>query len=84
MNKKQLFSTLWIFVTLNYLYCDLMGLMDKNILNQYITGTVDGMTIDGSFLLYAAFLMEIPMAMVLLSVILKHRANRWPISLPGL
>ncbi len=27
-NKRVILSTLWIFVTLNYLYCDLVGLMD--------------------------------------------------------
>ncbi len=66
-NKGNLLSTLWIFVTLNYLYCDLIGLMDSRLLNQYLTGNVEGLTINESFLLYAGILMEIPIAMVLLS-----------------
>lgn len=77
MDKKQLLSTLWIFVTLNYLYCDLIGLMDKNLLSQYLTGNVEGLIIDESFLFFAAILMEIPIAMVLLSRVLNHQANRW-------
>jgi hypothetical protein len=32
MNKKTMLSTLWIFATLNYLYCDIMSLMDSNLL----------------------------------------------------
>jgi hypothetical protein len=77
MDKKALFSTLWIFVTLNYLYCDVMGLMDPDLLKQYLTGSVNGMDINAGFLLGAAILMEIPIGMVLLSRILNHRANRW-------
>jgi len=83
MDKKQLLSTLWIFVTLNYLYCDLIGLMDKNLLSQYLTGNVEGLLIDESFLFFAAILMEIPIAMVLLSRVLKHQANRWTHMIAG-
>ncbi|WP_340152384.1 DUF6326 family protein [uncultured Marivirga sp.] len=74
-NKKELLSVLWIFVTLNYLYCDLIGLMDSSLLKQYLTGKVEGMVIDETFLLYAGILMEIPIVMVLLSRILKRKAN---------
>lgn len=75
--QKNILSTLWIFVTLNYLYCDLMGLMDANLLNQYLTGNVDGLTITPDFLLAAAILMEIPIAMVLASKILTPIYNCW-------
>lgn len=75
--KDELLSTLWIFVTLNYLYCDLIGLMDANLLNQYLTGNVEGMTINENFLLYAGILMEMPIAMVLLSKILPKKSNCW-------
>ncbi|GAB6100509.1 DUF6326 family protein [Halanaerocella petrolearia] len=76
-NRKIVLSTLWIFVTLNYLYCDLIGLMDANLLKQYLTGTVDGLNMSEVFLLSAAILMEIPIAMVLLSRVLKYKSNRW-------
>jgi hypothetical protein len=83
MDKKELFSTLWIFVTLNYLYCDLIGLMDKNLLNGYLKGNIEGMIIDENFLFFAAILMEIPIAMVFLSRILNYNANRWANLLAG-
>lgn len=70
-------SLLWVFAILNYLYCDLLGLMDPDLLKQYLTGTVDGLQITQGFLLGAALLMEIPIAMVLLSSVLAHRASRW-------
>jgi hypothetical protein len=77
MEKNKLLSTLWIFVTLNYLYCDVMSLMDSNLLKQYLTGSVNGMSMNENFLLAAAILMEIPIAMILLSRVLKYKANKW-------
>ena len=70
-------STLWIFVMFNYLYCDLLGLMDPEALKGFMNGNVGGIDITQGFLLSASILMEIPMAMVLLSRVLKYRANRW-------
>jgi hypothetical protein len=82
-NKKDLLSTIWIFVTLNYLYCDLIGLMDASLLRQYLTGNVGGLLIDENFLLYAGILMEIPIAMVLLSKVLHKRINCWANMIAG-
>ena len=76
-DMKVKLSTLWIFVMFNYLYCDIMGLMDPELLKQYMTGNVGGIQITQEFFLGAAILMEIPIAMVLLSRIFKYRANRW-------
>ncbi len=76
-DRCALLSTLWIFAMLNYLYCDVVGLMDPGLLSQYVTGTVNGMTITPTFLLAASILMEIPIAMVLLTRVLGHNANRW-------
>jgi hypothetical protein len=76
-NQKVILSTLWIFATLNYLYCDVMSLMDTNLLKQYLSGTVNGMQMNSSFLLASAILMEIPIVMVLLSRVLKYKSNRW-------
>jgi hypothetical protein len=76
-DRRTILSTLWIFVTLNYLYCDVMTLMDPPILKQYVSGTVNGMSINGNFLLGAAILMEIPIGMVILSRLLRYKANRW-------
>ena len=84
IDPKALLSSLWIFATLNYLYCDIMGLMDAHLLNQYLTGTVGGMEMTENFLLGAAVLMEIPIAMVLLSRVLKHKTNRWANIIAGI
>src|SRR5215216_3609962 len=76
-DMKAKLSTLWIFALLNYLYCDVVGLMDPELLQQYLTGNVGGIHITQGFLLSAAILMEIPISMVFLSRILKYGANRW-------
>lgn len=75
MNRKTLLSTLWVFVTINYLYCDLIGLMDASLLKQYLTGNVEGMEINENFLLAAGILMEIPISMILFAKILKDKPN---------
>ena len=77
MSHQVKLSTLWIFVTLNYLYCDVIGLMDSTILNQYLTGNVDGLELTQEFLFWGAILMEIPIAMILLSRLLPQPSNRW-------
>jgi len=76
-DRKVILSTLWIFVTLNYLYCDVLGLMDPELLNQLITGDLGFVQITPGFLVGASILMEIPMVMVLLSRVLKYKVNRW-------
>lgn len=76
-HRKIVLSTLWIFVMLNYLYCDVITLMDGVQLKQILTGNVGAIQMTENFLLGAAILMEIPIAMVLLSRILNYKANRW-------
>lgn len=74
---RSTLSTLWLFATVNYLYCDVVSLMDPNLLRQYLSGSVHGVAVTPGFLLAAGVLVEIPMAMIVLSRILGPRANRW-------
>src|SRR5215211_9000842 len=75
MNVKL--STLWITASLSYLYCDVISLMDPELLKQYLAGNVNGLAFTPGFLLGAAILIEIPISMVLLCRVLNYRANRW-------
>jgi hypothetical protein len=77
IDKKALLSAIWIFAVFNYLYCDVVSLMDSNLLKQYLTGTVNGMEFTQGYLLAAGILMEISISMVLLSRVLNYKANRW-------
>lgn len=70
-------STLWIFATLNYLYCDVVTLMDQDKLQGFLAGRVGGVEVTQGFLFAAGILVEIPMAMIVLARMLPRRVNRW-------
>ena len=70
-------SVLWMFATVNYLYCDVVTLMDPSLLKGFLAGRVGGMDVTQGFLLAAALLVEVPMAMVVLSRLLDRPASRW-------
>ena len=76
-DRRVRFSTLWLFATLNYLYADIVTLMDPTFLNQIMVGQVGSIEMTQGFLFGAAVLMETAIAMVLLSRVLGYRANRW-------
>ncbi len=75
-NVKVTLSTLWVFAMFNYLYADVMTLMDP--------GRSGAIQMTPGFLLGAAVLMETAIAMVLLSRVLKHRVNRWANIITGM
>jgi len=74
---KVRLSTLWLFAVLNYVYCDVVTLENPSYLQGLIAGTAAGIQVTPLFLLGAGILVEIPIAMVLLSRVMKHRGNRW-------
>lgn len=76
MDMKVRLSTLWLFATLNYIYCDVLGLMNPSLLKGFLAGKVSGIDVTQGFLLASAVLVEIPMAMVLLSRLLPRSSNR--------
>ncbi len=76
-DRRVLLSSLWAFAMFNYLYADVMGLMDASLLRQYLTGTVNGLAITTPFLLAGAVLMEVPIAMTVLARVLPPGPNRW-------
>ena len=76
--RRNVYSSLWAFASINYLYADLVGLMDANILAQYQNGVVNGTKITPNFLTVAAGFMQIPIANVFLPHVIKNeRALRW-------
>ena len=76
LDIKTKLSLLWIFAVLNYLYADILTLMDSSVLNEFITGTVGGMQITPMFLFIGAILMETAIVMVIVSRFVKYRWNR--------
>jgi len=77
-NKRNLYSDMWTFASLNYLYADLVGVLDKNKLVQYQAGVVEGVKITPKFLTIAAGFMQLPLANVSLPQIIKNEKTlRW-------
>ena len=75
-DMKTRLSMLWVFAMFNYLYADVMTLMDPS-LKEIIAGQVGPIPMTHGVLLGAAVLMETAIAMILLSRTLPYRANRW-------
>jgi hypothetical protein len=76
MDKKVLLSTIWVVLTVNYIFCDVFSLMHAPDLQNFLTGQVDDIILDEQLLLSFAIIMEFPMIMILLSRVLKYRVNR--------
>ncbi len=70
-DKKVIFSTLWIFAVLNYLYADVFTLFFNPEAQK------ETMRMTEESVLGFAVLMETAIAMVLLSRVLRYGANRW-------
>jgi len=73
---QTLLSTLWIFVILNMFARDFHELGRPGMLEQVMSGVVDGVTITEELMLLGGIMWEIFLVMVVLSQVLKYRINR--------
>jgi hypothetical protein len=76
-DMKAKLSTLWIFLMFNMVFADIFSFMYPGFLQQIMTGNADGAQVTPGFLLIAAMVTEISIAMVFLSRLLKYGVNRW-------
>lgn len=77
-NRRKIYSGLWTFASLNYIYADLIQFMDKNEHLKYHTGTVNGWELSPGFLAGSAAFMQVAIANVFLPHIFKNeRTLRW-------
>ena len=77
IDKRALLSTLWIFVLLNLIFRDIHEFFRLGLLEEMMMGVVNGTQVTEQVMLIGAFMVEIPILMVLLSRILNYRINRW-------
>jgi Sec-independent protein secretion pathway component TatC len=73
-------STLWVVVMLNMVFADILTFIKPGELERLWAGQA-GVHITPGLLLVFAILIEIPIAMVFASRVLKPKANRWANSL---
>lgn len=77
VDTQDLLSTLWIIVMINMLKADILSLFIPGSAEELArTSTITGTPIP-QLMLGGAIMMEIPIAMILLSRILKTAVNRW-------
>ena len=74
-DTKVILSTLWIVVVLNMAYADIFSLFLPGTLEEL--AVFAGETPISLLMLAAAIVVEISIAMIFLSRVLKYRANRW-------
>ena len=74
LGRKSLLSTLWIFVLVNMIYADIVGMLRPGYLDF-----LDQMSqqLTGRTVLFFAVFMEVAIAMIFLSRVLAYKANRW-------
>lgn len=71
-----LLSKLWVFLSLNYIFCDVLTSMEMAVLKGLLEGNIAGIEMTQGFLLMAGISLEIPFLMLLLSIVLPYKANR--------
>jgi hypothetical protein len=76
IDTKTRISTLWIVVLFNMLFADIMNFITPGTLQEIMTGYAGSLQINQGILLVFAVLLEIPIAMIFLSRVLKDKANR--------
>ena len=69
-------SALWIVVLFNIAFADIVGFVHPGALEKIMTGDV-GFELNEGILLAFSIMLEIPIAMIFLSRVLKAGANRW-------
>jgi hypothetical protein len=77
VNVKAKLALLWVALMFFYIYNDVFSLMQPGHVAQLVEGQLEGVQFTQTILFGAAVLMALPSLMVLLSLTLKARANRW-------
>lgn len=77
LSMKAKLSTLWIFFLFNIIFRDIHEFVEPGFMEEVLTGTVNGAPVTEHMLLLGGVMIEVPIAMVLLSRVLPYGANRW-------
>jgi len=74
--KPMLLSKMWVFLSLNYILCDVLSNMEMSVIRMLFDGNIAGIPMTQGFLLIAGVSLEIPFIMVVLATVLPYKANR--------
>jgi hypothetical protein len=76
LGANERISILWIVVMINMIFADILSFMLPGFLNDIISGNMPFEITQVTMFIFAIIL-EIPIAMIFLSRVLKNRTNRW-------
>ncbi|MFT3950702.1 MAG: DUF6326 family protein [Oscillospiraceae bacterium] len=74
--KRDILSALWIFLSVNYILCDVLSNMEASVLRGLLEGNTAGIEMNQGFLLMAGISLEIPFVMIVIAKVLKFKANK--------
>jgi len=77
MDTRVLLSTLWIVVMINMLKADILSLFIPGALDEVAKTSISTGTPIPQLMLGGAIMMEISIAMIILSRLLNYSVNRW-------
>ncbi len=76
MKTNVKLSAFWLFILLNIIFRDIHQFTMKSHLEMLLTGIYNGTEVTEELMLLGGFLVEIPIAMFLFSLLLKRKWNR--------
>jgi hypothetical protein len=77
VNVKAKLALLWVALMFFYIYNDLFSLWQPGHIADLVDGQLEGVQFTQTLLFGAAMLMAFPSFMVLMSLTLKAKVNRW-------
>ncbi|MEN8874174.1 MAG: DUF6326 family protein [Pacificibacter sp.] len=76
-NPRLVLSILWVFIILNFFARDIHELGRPGMLEQMMSGTIDGVVVTEMLMLIGGVMIEIPILMTVLALLLPYGINRW-------
>ena len=75
-DPRALLSMLWVFTVLNFFARDIHELGRPGMLEQVMSGTIDGVRITEALMMMGGVMIEIPILMTVLALLLPRSINR--------
>ena len=74
---KTRIAVLWLFMAVAMSTHGIMGFMEPGMIEEVMTGEVEGMALSAGMLIFMALFSLIPLWMAFVTITLKGTSNRW-------
>ena len=75
-NERLKLFSIWLFILFNIIFRDIHQMTLKSHLEMLLTGYYNGMEVTEAIMLFGAIVVNIPIAMLMVSLYTKHHINR--------